>query len=57
MAKKCSICNEKIEEEYNKLKGTMLKAKNITGKNELIHVCSTCQKQDNWIETAKVKAA
>ena len=57
MAKKCAICNNKIEEEYNKLKGTILKAKNITGRNELIYVCSECQKKENWIETAKVKAA
>jgi len=55
--KKCSICSEKIEEEYNKLKGTMLRVVNENKKREFIHVCSNCQKQENWIETAKVKAA
>ncbi len=57
MVKKCAICNEKIEEEYGKLKGTILKAKNVNGKNELIPVCNECQKKEDWIETAKIKAA
>jgi hypothetical protein len=56
MPKKCCICNEKIEEEYNKLKGTMLKVKE-NNKNNFIYVCNNCQKQKNWIEKAKVKAA
>ena len=53
MAKKCCICNEKIIEEYNKLKGTMLKAKNITGRNEVIYVCSECQKKIHNIKELK----
>ncbi|MBD3253101.1 hypothetical protein GF386_05190 [Candidatus Pacearchaeota archaeon] len=57
MVKKCVICNNNIQEEYNKLLGTILKVKNEKGKNEFIHVCSECQKKDKWIETAKIKAA
>lgn len=56
MAKKCVVCNNAIEEEYGKLQGTMLKVKNETGKNELIYVCSECQKQKDWIEKAKIKS-
>jgi len=55
MAKKCVICNEAIEEDNGKLKGTILKALNEKGKNDLIYVCSECQKQEDWIEKAKVK--
>ena len=57
MAKKCVICGEKIEEEYGKLKGTMLRVKNEEGKREFIYVCSSCQKLEDWIERAKVKGA
>ena len=57
MTKKCAICNEKIEEEYGKLKGTMLRVKNEKGKKEFVYVCSSCQKLDNWIEKANVKSA
>jgi len=57
MVHKCIICNEKIEEEFGKLKGTYVKAKNINGKNELIPVCSDCQNKDDWIEQAKIKGA
>lgn len=55
--KKCAICDGKIEEEYGKVLGTMVKVKNEGNKNELIYVCSACQKQENWIEKAKVKSA
>ena len=55
MPKKCVVCNGSIEEEFGKLQGTMLKLKE-DNKNQLIFVCSTCQKQENWIETAKVKS-
>jgi len=55
MAKKCVVCNESIEEEFGKLQGTMLKLKE-DNKNQLIFVCSDCQKQENWIEKAKVKS-
>jgi len=54
--KKCTICNNDIEEEYGKLKGTTLKVKE-ENKNKLIYVCSSCQKQDNFIEKAKVRGA
>jgi hypothetical protein len=57
MVKKCAICNESIEEEYGKLKGSVVKAKDENSKNQFIYVCSSCQKQDKWIEKAKIKAA
>lgn len=57
MVKACAICNEKIEEEYEKLKGTIVKAKDENNKNQLIFVCSNCQKQEGWIDKAKIKAA
>ena len=56
MAKKCVLCDEKIEEEFGKLMGTMLKVKDENNKNQLTYVCSTCQKQDKWLENAKIKA-
>jgi len=57
MAKKCILCNEKINEEYGKLKGTLIKAKNEKGVNEITHVCSHCQKKDDWRDNALVKGA
>ena len=56
MAKKCVICNEEVKEEYGKLKGTLVKVKE-NNKNQLIYVCSTCQKQDGWMEKAKIRSA
>jgi len=56
MVKKCAICNNDIKEEYEKLKGTMLKVKE-NNKNKLIYVCSECQKKPDWIEKAEVKSA
>ena len=55
MAKRCILCDEKIEENYGKLKGTILKSRNEKNVNEMIYVCHECQKKDNWIENAKVK--
>ena len=55
MAEKCAICREKIEEQYGKLKGTIVKVIE-EGRNKMIYVCSDCQKQENWIEKAKVKS-
>lgn len=55
MAKKCVICSEKVEEEYEKLLGTLLKVKNENNKNDFIYVCSGCQKESDWIEKAKIK--
>ncbi len=56
MAKRCAVCNRKIEKEFGKLKGTMLKVID-NHKNKLIYVCSACQKKQGWIEKAKIKAA
>jgi hypothetical protein len=53
----CVLCNEKIEEEYGKLKGTIIKVKDENNKNQLIHICSDCQKQPDHIEKAKIKSA
>ena len=57
MVKRCAICSEGVDGEYGKLDGTMLKVRNENGLNEFIYVCSDCQKTDNWIEKAKVRAA
>ena len=56
MAKKCVICGEKIKEEFGKLKGTILKSMDENKKSYLIYVCSDCQKKENWLEKAKVRA-
>jgi hypothetical protein len=56
MGKKCVLCNEEIEEEFGKLKGTIVKTKDEKNKNQLIYVCSICQKKDDWIDNAKIKA-
>lgn len=57
MANKCILCNEKIQEEFGKLKGTIIKATDENKKNKFIYVCSDCQKDKDWIEKAKVKGA
>jgi len=57
MTRKCVLCNERIKEEYGKLKGAVVKAKNERGVNEFIHVCSFCQKKDSWRDDALVKGA
>ncbi len=57
MAQKCIICNEKIQEEFKKLKGTIIKVKDENNKNQFIYVCSECQKQPDYIEKAKIKSA
>lgn len=53
---KCAICRQKIEKKFEKLKGTVIKVieKSV---NNLIYVCSECQKKENWIEIAKIKSA
>ena len=56
MAKKCVICGKEIEEEYGKLKGSVIKVLE-DNKNRFVYVCSTCQKKKDWIETAKIKSA
>ena len=55
MSNKCVICGEKIEEDFGKLKGTLLKVKDENNRNQMIYICSDCQKQEGWIEKAKVK--
>ena len=57
MVKRCAICSEDIEDDFGKLTGTCLKVRNENGNNEFIYVCSDCQKKENWIEHAKVRAA
>ena len=56
MAKKCVNCGKGVEEEYGKLQGTIVKVKE-NNKNKLIYVCSDCQKEEGWIEKAKIKSA
>ena len=55
MPQKCIICDEKIEEEFGKLKGTLIKARNEFGVNDFIHICSGCQKGEGWYEKAMVR--
>ena len=57
MRKRCAICNKAISEEFGKLRGTMLKVLDLNKKAEFVFVCSSCQKQDNWDERAKIKSA
>ncbi|MEK6872905.1 MAG: hypothetical protein AABW90_02750 [Nanoarchaeota archaeon] len=57
MAKKCVLCNEKIKEEFDRLKGTILKSSDENKKSYFIYVCSDCQKKENWFEKAKVRGA
>ena len=54
MAKKCTTCGSKIEEEFGKLQGTIIKVVE-NSKNKFIYACSTCQKEKDWIEKAKIK--
>jgi len=56
MTKKCEICNENIEEEYGKLKGTMIRMVDDK-KTRFIYACNECQKDPRWLEKAKVKGA
>ena len=55
MANKCAICDKNIEEEFGKLKGTTIKVLEES-RNKLVHVCSTCQKEKDWIEKAKIRS-
>ena len=52
---KCVLCSEKIHEEFGKLNGTIVKAKNEKGVNKKIYVCSHCMKKNDWIDNAKIK--
>ncbi len=55
MPKECVICREHIEEEYGKLKGSILRVNDENNKSQCIYVCSGCQKDANWVEKAKIK--
>tara|TARA_Y100000310_G_scaffold341057_1_gene438939 strand:+ start:1229 stop:1402 length:174 start_codon:yes stop_codon:yes gene_type:complete len=57
MVKKCASCDNVIEEEFGKLKGSLIKVKNEKGKKEFVYVCSDCEKDEKWIEKAVVRAA
>ena len=56
MSKRCAICDGKIEEEFEKLKGVLLKIRE-NDKSRFVYVCSDCQKKEGWIEKAKIRAA
>jgi hypothetical protein len=53
--KKCVICSQDLNEEYGKLKGTIIKAKNEKNKNEFTYLCSNCQKDKENIKKIKEK--
>ena len=55
MVKRCVICNNHIKENYNKLKGTILKVTNEKKRKQFIYVCFECQKKEGWVEKAKIK--
>jgi|TARA_Y100000296_G_scaffold70809_1_gene85756 hypothetical protein len=54
MVEKCVLCDEGIEEEFGKLKGTVIKDKDENGKRLMIYVCSDCMKKDDWYDEARV---
>ena len=54
---RCVLCDEDIFGEHDKLRGVIVRAKNLENKNEFLYVCSSCQKQEKWVEKAKIKAA
>ena len=56
MEKTCTICNKNIEEYGEKLQGTMIKVKE-NSKNNLIYVCSECEKDKDYLERAIIRAA
>ena len=55
MQKKCILCDHKIEENHSKLNGTIIRSKDETNKNQLIYVCTNCQKTPDWYNEAKIK--
>jgi hypothetical protein len=52
---RCVLCDEDVAGEHGKLRGTIVRAKNLESKNEFLYVCSSCQRQEAWVEKAKVK--
>jgi len=57
MVKKCACCSKEIEENYGKLKGSLIRVRDEEGKKSFIYVCSDCEKDEDWIERAVVRAA
>ena len=57
MSKKCASCGDKIEEEYGKLGGSLIRVRDEKGKRKFVYVCSECEKEKNWIEKAVVRGA
>jgi len=55
--KECSICNRILEEEFDKLQGTIIKVRDENKKPQEIFVCNECMKKSDWIEVAIIKAA
>jgi hypothetical protein len=53
----CEICGEKIVEIGGKLFGSIVKAVGLDHVNQMIFVCDSCQKDERWIEKAKVISA
>jgi len=54
--KRCVLCGEDIEEEFNKIKGTLIKVLE-NKKAQFIYVCCDCQKDPKHKEKAIIKAA
>lgn len=54
--KKCGLCGKKIKEDFEKLKGSLIKIKE-GNKNHFIYVCSDCQKTEDWMNNAIIKCA
>lgn len=54
---KCVLCNSNIEDEFGKLDGTVVRAVDEKKKGQLIYVCSSCMKEDDWVNKAKIKGA
>lgn len=53
---RCAVCQDVIEEEFGKLKGTLLRL--VDDKRaRFVRVCSSCQKDAKWQEKAKIRGA
>jgi hypothetical protein len=57
MNPKCVLCEEEIDENYGKLKGTVIRSKDEKGEILLIHVCKYCQRKEGWEEEALIRGA
>ncbi len=56
LKKRCVLCNCVIKEEFNKLKGTMIKVLE-NKKPRFIYVCSDCQMDSEYYQKAIIKEA